>query len=197
MMVTPPLTQIRAADRAPQAWRNGGGRTRELLAWPAGPNWRLRISLADIDADGPFSVFPGVQRWFAVLEGGGVALTFAGAEQRLTPQSAPLCFDGADAPGCRLVDGPTRDLNLMLRGGARGCVQPAVDGLPWSDAWPWRACFASGAACWHGEAGVSVQLAANTLLCNLGPGPCRLVASDPAAPVFWIGADVETRETPA
>ena len=58
----------------PQPWRNGGGVTRELLAWPDGGDWRVRVSVADIDADGPFSAFPGVERWFAVLEGAGVAL---------------------------------------------------------------------------------------------------------------------------
>ena len=35
-------TAVCAADVAPQAWRNGGGSTRELLAWPAGADWRLR-----------------------------------------------------------------------------------------------------------------------------------------------------------
>jgi environmental stress-induced protein Ves len=34
----------------------------------------LRISVAEITRDGPFSAFAGVQRWFAVLEGAGVML---------------------------------------------------------------------------------------------------------------------------
>lgn len=196
-MVTPPPTQIRAASVPPQAWRNGGGRTRELLAWPAGPDWRLRISLADIDTDGPFSAFPGVQRWFAVIEGGGVALTFAGAERRLTPHSAPLCFDGAEAPGCRLIDGPTRDLNLMLRGGARGGLARARNGLACDPAWPWRACFTTGAARWQGEGGPAVELAAGSLLCGLGAARCWLTATDPTAPMFWIGADLDITDTAA
>ncbi|MBK6569605.1 HutD family protein [Candidatus Aalborgicola defluviihabitans] len=28
---------------------------------------------------------------------------------------APLCFDGAAATDCQLIDGPTQDFNLMLR----------------------------------------------------------------------------------
>jgi len=186
-----PLTQIDSAAVAPQAWRNGGGRTRELLAWPAGPDWRLRLSLADIDADGPFSAFAGVQRWFAVIEGAGVVLGLAAGTQCLTPQSEPMCFDGAEAPGCRLVNGPTRDLNLMLRGGARGRLQRAASGAPWSEAWPWRACFSAGAARWQSDDGRAVELPANTLLCDLGPAPCRLVAHDTQAPMFWIGADID------
>ncbi len=123
-------TTVRAAEVATKAWRNGGGRTRELLTWPAGPDWSFRLSLADIAADGPFSAFPGVQRWFAVIEGAGVILTLADGERRVTPRSEPLCFDGAEAPECRLVEGATRDLNLMLRGGARGCLRRASSGVP-------------------------------------------------------------------
>jgi environmental stress-induced protein Ves len=109
------IVWIDAASVAPQAWRNGGGQTRELLAWPAGADWRLRISRADIASDGPFSAFPGVERWFAVLQGAGVVLAFADAQHQLQPGDAPLRFDGAAAPGCRLLDGATQDLNLMLR----------------------------------------------------------------------------------
>ena len=193
----PPPLPIRAAEVAPQAWRNGGGRTRELFAWPAGPDWTLRLSLADIEADGPFSAFPGVQRWFAVIEGAGVVLGLAAGALRLTPASEPLCFDGAEAPACRLIGGPTRDLNLMLRGGVRGCLLRAVDGAPWTEPWPWRACFSTGAARWYGDGGQQVDLRAATLLCALGPAPCRIVAHDAAAPMFWIGADVDLAEAAA
>jgi len=187
-------TAVCAADVALQAWRNGGGSTRELLAWPAGADWRLRLSLADITADGPFSAFPGVQRWFAVTGGAGVVLMLADGERRLTPHGEPICFDGAEAPECRLVEGATRDLNLMLRHGARGCLRRAPSGVPWSEAWPWRACFTTGAARWHGARGRVVDLDANTLLCGLGPGPCRLLAHDAEAPMFWMGADVDREE---
>ena len=39
---------IYADDIAPQPWRNGGGTTRELLAWPSAEHCNLRIALADI-----------------------------------------------------------------------------------------------------------------------------------------------------
>jgi len=195
--ITPALTPLSAADVAPQAWRNGAGRTRELLAWPAAADWRLRVSLADIEADGPFSAFADVQRWFAVIEGAGVVLELPAGSRRLTVASEPLSFDGGAAPACRLVDGPTRDLNLMLRGGVRGCLLRAVDGAPWTEPWPWRACFSTGAARWYGDGGQQVDLRAATLLCGLGPAPCRLVARDAAAPMFWIGADVALAEPAA
>ncbi|MCM2355375.1 MAG: HutD family protein [Arenimonas sp.] len=108
-------------DSAPATpWRNGGGVTRELLAWPDPADWRLRISVADIAADGPFSAFPGVQRWFVLLSGEGVVLDFDNHGLALRPGDTPLAFDGAAAPGCRLMGGPVRDLNLMVRDGAGG-----------------------------------------------------------------------------
>ena len=102
----------------PGLWRNGGGATRELATWPDGQAWVWRISVAEVEKDGPFSIFAGVSRWFAVLEGAGVELDIDGRRHRLTPASAPLAFDGAAHTGCRLLDGATRDFNLMLRAAA-------------------------------------------------------------------------------
>ena len=108
---------VRASDTAPVPWKNGGGVTRELLRLPAdgADDWTLRISVADIAADGPFSSFEGVTRWFAVLEGPGVRLRWPRRAVHLHPGDAPLCFDGADAPDCTLLGAATRDLNVMVR----------------------------------------------------------------------------------
>ena len=121
---------MRWADAPPQPWRNGGGSTRELLAWPSAEDWQLRLSVADIDADGPFSIFDGVQRWFVVLQGAGVALTIDGQPRRQRMADAPLHFDGGARTDCRLLDGPTRDLNLMLRRRCGGLL-PAQAGQAW------------------------------------------------------------------
>lgn len=96
-----------------QPWRNGGGVTRELLAWPASGDWQVRISVADVSADGPFSLFQGIERGFAVLEGEGVALSLPGRVHRQTPASEPLLFDGGEPVHCELLGGATRDFNLM------------------------------------------------------------------------------------
>jgi environmental stress-induced protein Ves len=121
---------VETIDVPLQPWRNGHGHTRELLAWPDATDWRLRVSVADIEADAPFSSFPAVQRWFVVLKGAGVLLDIDGRPHRQTRVDAPLCFDGAAAVQCRLIDGPTQDLNLMLRG-MRGALSVADDTLPW------------------------------------------------------------------
>lgn len=137
------------ADTAPQPWANGGGVTRELLAWPSPGAWQVRVSVADIAQDGPFSSYPGVTRWFAVLEGAGVLLHLPAGIRRLTPADAPLCFDGADAPGCTLLDGrPTRDFNLMLRGVDSAGLQPAT-AADWVSPRAHRAVFTTGAATLH------------------------------------------------
>jgi len=143
-----PRWRIAADQVAPTPWRNGGGVTRELLrvdapdgaARDAG-EWLLRISLADIAADGPFSAFDGVTRWFAVIAGAGVRLRWPGhgagsprpGVEDLTPASAALEFDGGRAPGCTLLDGATRDLNVMVRTGAAQAVLLRADATT-----PWR-----------------------------------------------------------
>ncbi len=131
---------IRADDVAPQPWRNGGGLTRELLAWPSTEQSDLRIAVANIDVDGPFSSYEGVERWITVISGIGVALAFGDGVRELVRGDEPLCFDGAAAPGCRLLDGPTRDLNLMVSGG-RGVMRSVQAGTAWTEEFAMRGVF--------------------------------------------------------
>ena len=126
----PASITVRAAEVASQPWRNGGGVTRPLLVWPRGDAWQVRVSVADVAANGPFSRFPGVQRWFAVLDGAGVVLTIGSTEHRLDAGSDAFSFRGDVAVRCRLVDGPTRDLNLMLNG-VPGSMRRVVAGEAW------------------------------------------------------------------
>ncbi len=102
---------VRIADLAPVPWRNGGGVTRDI---GVGQGWRL--SLADIDAPGQFSTYPGLRRAFA-LASGAVRLRFGVAEElRLDADSAPIDFAGEDAPHCAPEPGAgaCRALNLMV-----------------------------------------------------------------------------------
>jgi environmental stress-induced protein Ves len=108
--------RCRLADVAPIPWRNGGGLTRELAAWPDQGDWQWRVSVAEVARDGPFSRFEGVDRQFAVLSGAGVRLCFADQSHALTAQDAPFAFSGEDACDCQLLDGTTLDFNLMSRG---------------------------------------------------------------------------------
>lgn len=140
---------VRLQDCPFVPWRNGGGRTRELLTWPVGAtDWQLRVSVAEIEADGPFSALPGVERCFAVLEGAGVRLALPQGEVRLTPQDGALCFPGEAAPMCRLIDGPTQDLNLMLR---RGTGTASMRRTPAPARQRWRGLYAAGTLWWSDD----------------------------------------------
>jgi environmental stress-induced protein Ves len=187
---------IQADQVAAQAWRNGGGQTRELLAWPNASDWKLRISRADIASDGPFSAFAGVQRWFVVISGTGVVLhmpTVDGhtLDHHLCPGHVPLHFDGGLAPGCSLIDGATQDLNLMARGGT-ACMQ-AVDGdQPWSADFAMRGLYTACGGVWSD--GVDrVVLPAHSLLwladaSALPKAAFRFIAIDTEPTrAWWLG----------
>lgn len=113
---------VSLAQTAAQPWKNGGGTTRELLAWPDAADWQVRLSVAEVASDGPFSRFDGVQRWFAVLSGDGVRLVVDGRAHALTRVSEPFRFDGAADTQCALLGGATQDFNLMVRGGGRAAM---------------------------------------------------------------------------
>lgn len=179
---------VNADAVSPQPWQNHGGYTRELLAWPSAAEPLLRISLADIDSDGPFSAFAGMQRWFMVLEGAGVELDFGGDSKSVTPDDPPLHFDGAAAPRCRLLDGGTRDLNLMHRCGSDAAIQRVDDGAPWRAGSAQCGLFAAVAGTWHCADGRRVELPARSLLwLNPGPAESMHFDADHAAPqtVGW------------
>jgi hypothetical protein len=105
-------------DRVP--WKNGGGTTAEVAAFPEGSSFETfgwRISMADVASDGPFSVFPDIDRTLIVVEGDGIELDVEGIAYRLDRASPKLSFSGDDSTTGRLLAGPIRDLNVMTRRG--------------------------------------------------------------------------------
>ena len=154
---------IDAEAIAPTAWKNGGGSTRTLLALPDEEAWQLRISMADVEKDGPFSDYPGVERWLSLVEGRGMQLEFAHRTVTLTPLDAPLRFDGAAPPFGSLLQGAIRDLNLMSRGG-RAAMHRALPDQPWRA--QERSCglFTLQAGHWSCDDGRSAALKRRTLL---------------------------------
>lgn len=103
----------------PERWKNGGGVTRTLAADPAG---RWRVSIADIERDGPYSRFPGFDRVSVVLAGEGVMLQGQGGAVPLRLRE-PAVFGGDALLQSALVGGPVQVLNLfVLRGGAVASV---------------------------------------------------------------------------
>lgn len=113
---------LRAADRTPMPWKNGGGITREVAIWPptaALDAFDWRISIADVARGGPFSAFPSVDRVLTVIQGAGLELAVEGlATVTLDAAAPPFAFPGDAACAAELHEGPIRDLNLMVRRGA-------------------------------------------------------------------------------
>src|SRR5262249_30878115 len=102
-------------------WKNGGGWTTELAAFPepsgAAPvpfDWR--ISIAEIESDGAFSTFAGCDRYIALLDGIGMELTFESAEPvRLDQRLRFTHFAGEWQTHGKLISGPVRDFNVIVR----------------------------------------------------------------------------------
>lgn len=134
-MKLPQPTVTRVAEVPAVPWRNGGGVTRELLAWPDPQDWVLRVSVADIAASGPFSGYPGVDRWFAVLEGGALRLDTAGSDLIVLSTSDPdlHAFSGDAATNCTALGPVTRDFNLMVRRARARSRQQALQRTPQLD----------------------------------------------------------------
>ena len=169
--------QIALADIPPTPWKNGGGTTRELLAWPTPLDWTLRLSVAQVDADGPFSRFDGITRWFTVLAGAGVRLhmTDAGQTHSLDASSSPLAFDGALAVDCTLIDGPTQDFNLM----ARSARHPQTRMRRVKGQAHWQGTGATLLAVWANTAPATLQLPGQASL-GIAPGTLAWAALDAA-----------------
>ena len=100
------------------AWKNGGGLTEEIATHPeesALDTFEWRVSIAEVERDGPFSRFPGVDRTITLTEGAGMRLSGNGRDVLLRTPFEPYTFDGGDAVDCTLLAGPIRDFNAMFR----------------------------------------------------------------------------------
>jgi len=107
-------------------WKNGGGSTRTIAVFPpdAGfDDFDWRISIADVVSSGEFSRFPGVDRSILLLDGAGMILHLDSGSITLTTPYKPLLFRGDDAVRSELLNGATRDFNVMTR---RGCATADV-----------------------------------------------------------------------
>jgi len=115
------ISLLRAADHRRMPWKNGGGETTEIAVFPpdAGlSDFDWRVSMAKVASDGPFSIFPEIDRTLCVLEGNGIELAIAGqGAVHLHAASEPLLFPADISVNARLTDGPITDLNVMSRRG--------------------------------------------------------------------------------
>jgi hypothetical protein len=106
------------AGLSPVPWKNGGGSTTEIAIGPPDSGFEdfdWRVSLATIEKDGAFSLFPGVDRTLALVEGHGMTLDIDG-EQTLVNETDPVvAFDGSSTVTAKLSRGGSTDFNAMTR----------------------------------------------------------------------------------
>ncbi|SEC57957.1 HutD family protein [Pseudomonas anguilliseptica] len=111
------MIDSRTARQLP--WKNGAGVTLELAIAPPGASvedFDWRISSARVEQAGAFSLFPGVDRSLALLEGAGLQLNLPGPESlRLDRHNPVLAFAGELQVQAELLDGAVYDFNLMSR----------------------------------------------------------------------------------
>jgi len=79
-------------------WKNGRGTTLELATDASAPGgrWTWRLSLADVPERAPFSLFAGVDRLLACLEGPGLFVERGGERLRVPDDGDALAFPGED-----------------------------------------------------------------------------------------------------
>ena len=115
------LKAIPQASFRRSRWKNGGGETTEIAAFPDGAGldaFVWRISMAKVAASGPFSMFPGIDRTLCVVEGDAIGLAFeARSLVRLGLASPPYSFAADIAVSGTIAGAGITDLNVMSRRG--------------------------------------------------------------------------------
>jgi environmental stress-induced protein Ves len=120
-------------------WKNGAGSTTELFIAPPGASvqsgFDWRISLAQVPASGPFSVFPAYQRTIVLLQGDPMHLVHEGRGRHELRALQPYDFHGSWPTEGLLTGQPVEDFNVMVRDGfgrARVDVQKASENPDYS-----------------------------------------------------------------
>lgn len=117
------MQHLTAADYRRQPWKNGKGETLELWRLERDGVLLVRLSRAKVVEDGPFSLFPGVDRTLTVLSGPGFRLIGEGMDLDCKPL-VPVDFPGDVAVSAMGTGNlASEDFNVMV---ARGLVRAEV-----------------------------------------------------------------------
>ena len=96
-------------------WKNGGGVTTEIYASPPSGAFDWRVSIATVNAAGPFSTFAGYERHIMTLSGEGMVLDIGGRGKVTLEPLRPFSFSGDAEVHGSLLQGPVTDFNLIVR----------------------------------------------------------------------------------
>ena len=106
---------IGPAEYRAMPWKNGGGVTTEICASPPSGVFDWRVSIATVNADGPFSTFTGYERHIMTLSGEGMILDIEGHGKFTLEPLRPFSFSGDAKVHGSLLQGAVMDFNLMVR----------------------------------------------------------------------------------
>jgi len=106
---------IRPSEYRDMPWKNGGGVTTEICVSPSSGVFDWRVSIATVNADGPFSAFTGYERHIMTLSGEGMVLDIAGRGKFTLEPLRPFSFSGDAEVHGSLLQGAVMDFNLMVR----------------------------------------------------------------------------------
>jgi environmental stress-induced protein Ves len=107
---------IPPAEWKRQPWKNGGGVTFEIARWPDTDDYDVRVSVAEITERGPFSRFPGYDRYSIFLGPKPIELMHGRQIDTISTPGAFTHFLG-DTEIFAVPSGPTRFLNIIARRG--------------------------------------------------------------------------------
>lgn len=98
-------------------WLNGAGTTWEVARRPiaAGSQFLWRVSIAELDAGGPFSTLPGIDRIFTLATPEPIELLINGTAHTVRFGS-PVRFSGDDTVSAHIA-APALAINVMTRSG--------------------------------------------------------------------------------
>ena len=118
------MRHLTSADYIRMPWANGRGETIEILKEVDAEGMLLwRLSVATVSEDGPFSLFPGIDRVLTVIEGPGFDVVGEGLV-RTCALWVPVSFPGELPVRAERTGGKvSRDLNVMT---ARDLPRPEV-----------------------------------------------------------------------
>lgn len=117
------MKHLTRADYTRQPWKNGKGVTVELARAESGGALLWRLSMATVAEDGPFSLFPGIERNLTVISGPGFRLEGNGLSLTCAPL-VPVAFPGDVAVSAQGATGTvSEDFNVMT---ARHLPRPTV-----------------------------------------------------------------------
>ncbi len=161
-----PKTPTSLWNVAPEPWKNGAGITRTLASGrDAGGNLAWRVSVAEIEHSGPFSVFPDIERIAVVLENGPLRLSDSAVQGHVaTPrvlarQYVPTTYPGELELFVDVACAPIRCLNVLTRRGSASADVRVLDADGQLAPSPATVLFATRGGTW----GLTVSGVASTL----------------------------------